>query len=145
MLLINFIFLFLTSAVFAAEVGPLQDNVLFAFERCQSLSVDLKKGGIMSTDLPGFDMHCKATIGLEFKCDYIDIKTNKRAQLEVFNGGKNGSRVALSSKGGSSLKFLLGNQSAYYETPLTDSENISGRKVCSGIFLLEKDARKHKK
>lgn len=90
-------------------------------------------------------MHCKATIGLEFKCDYIDIKTNKRSLLEVFNGGKIGANVVLSSKGSSSLKFILGNQNAYYETPLTENEQIQGRKICSGIFLLEKDALKRKK
>lgn len=145
MLLINFFLFLLTSAVYAAEVEPIQDNVLFAFERCQSLSVDLKKAGITSTNLPGFDMHCKSGSGLEFKCDYIDIKTNKHGQLEVFNGGKTGSKVVLTSKGGSSLKFLIGQQSAYYETSLSDNEQIQGKKICSGIFLLEKDALKLKK
>ena len=145
MLLINLTLLFLTSAVYAAEVEPLQDNVLFAFERCQSLSVDLKKPGITSNNLPGFDMHCKSGTGLEFKCDYIDIKTNKRGQVEVFYGGKTGIKGILTSKGGTTLKFLTGQQSAYYETSLTDNEQIQGKKICSGIFLLEKEALKLKK
>lgn len=126
---------------------PLEDNILFAFERCQTLTVDLKKGGLQSATVPAFDIHCVnvPANNLEFKCDYIDVTTNKKMQLEVLNGGKKDSKVFLSSKGGTKIKFILGNQGAYYETPLSDNEVIQGSKVCSGIFLMEKDALKKKK
>lgn len=147
MLLINIFFLLLLSPVFADDVQPLGDNILFAFERCQTLSVDLKKGGLQVATVPGFDMHCmmSASNALEYKCDYIDLATNKKTQLEVVSGGKKSSNVSLMSKGGTTIRFIIGNQSAYYMTALSDNESIQGSKVCSGIFLLEKDALKKKK
>ena len=147
MLLINFLISLLIAPVFASDVQPLGDNILFAFERCQTLSVDLKKAGLQVATVPGFDMHCvmNSSNVLEFKCDYIDVVTNKKMQLEVMSGGKKGSNVSLMSKGGTTIKFVIGNQNAYYMTALTDNESIQGSKVCSGIFLFEKEALKKKK
>lgn len=145
LLLINLIFLIGT--VVAADIKPLEDNFLMAFDRCRSLGVNLQKGEMQVADLPSFDMHCisKESSSTEFKCDYIDVKTNKRTQLEILSGGKSGQDVSLSSIGGTKIKFRLGQQNAYFETPLTDNESIQGRKICAGIFLMEKEALKKKK
>lgn len=147
MLLINLFIFGLLSSVEASDVLPLEDNMLFAFERCQTLTVDLKKGSLQSAAAPGFDIHCTNVPSnkLEYKCDYIDMKTNRKMQLEVLSGGKQDSNVNLASKGGTRIKFILGQQSAFYETPLADNELIQGSKVCAGIFLMEKEALKKKK
>lgn len=145
LLLINLIFLIGTAV--AGDIKPLEDNVLMAFDRCRSLSVNLQKGEMQVSESPAFDMHCisKGNSSTEFKCDYIDVKTNKRTQLEVLSGGKSDQDVSLSSIGGTKVKFRLGRQNAYFETPLTDNESIQGRRICAGIFLMEKEALKKKK
>ncbi|MCM2350059.1 MAG: hypothetical protein NDI69_08550 [Bacteriovoracaceae bacterium] len=139
MLLVRFLLisLFMTSA--QAGVMPIKDNILFAFERCKTLSVDLKKGTLQESLAPSFDLHCRKTIDdqMAFKCDIFDTASNKKLGQDIFSGGSELGEALLVEKSGKKIKFLIGKKFASFESA---SEN----KVCVGIFIFEQDALKQK-
>ena len=122
-----------------AGVVPLKDNILFAFERCKVLSVDLQKGRLNVATVPAFDLHCRQTPEnkLEFKCDAFEGASNKKLTSEIYLGGSNLGEAELKSNKGSKIKFLIGKSFASYESAI---EN----KTCAGIFIFEQDALKQK-
>lgn len=122
-----------------AGVVPLKDNILFAFERCKTLSVDLQKGRLNVAAAPAFDLHCRQTPEnkLEFKCDAFEGASNKKLASENYLGGSNLGEAELKSNKGSKIKFLIGKTFASYESAI---EN----KACAGIFIFEQDALKQK-
>lgn len=136
--MMKFIFFYLLLASsWAANSIPIKDNLLFAFEKCKSLSVNLEKGQLNEISISSFDLHCRKSPekSLEFKCDYFDAGSNKKVGQEVFNGGSNLGEAELISKDDKKIKFLIGKGFASYESG-------SEHKVCAGIFIFEQDALK---
>ncbi len=128
----------MTTSVYAGVV-PLKDNILFAFESCKTLSVDLQKGRLNVTVAPAFDLHCHQTREnkLEFKCDTFEGSSNKKLVSETYKGGSDLGEAELKSIKGTKIKFLIGKTFASFESAL---EN----KTCAGIFIFEQDALKQK-
>lgn len=122
-----------------AGVMPITDNILFAFERCKTLSVDLKKGTLQESLASSFDLHCRKSLDdkMAFKCDVFDTASNKKLGQKIFSGGSELGEAMLVEKSGKKIKFLIGRKFASFESP---SEN----KVCAGIFIFEQDALKQK-
>lgn len=122
-----------------AGVVPLQDNILFAFEKCKTLSVDLQKGRLNVATSPAFDLHCRQTPEnkLDFKCDAFEGVSNKKLASEIYRGGSDLGEAELKSIKGTKIKFLIGKTFASYES---GTEN----KICAGIFIFEQDALKKK-
>lgn len=120
---------------------PLKDNVLFAFEKCKSLSVDLEKGQLKETAVaPPFDLHC-AKVKDEpnaLKCFYFDPGSDKKLSEETFTGGSELGAAELKDKAGTKIRFLIGKNYASYENPVD-------HKVCVGIYLFEQEAIKKAK
>lgn len=132
----------------ADDLSPFSDNILFAFDKCRSFSLDLKKTAIVEVESKPFDIHCvQANTDKElFKCDYFDTASNKKGDLENLSGGKSGKIGILSSKGGTSIRFSMEKGSASFEAPVASADGLENtRKLCVGIFLFEKDALKRKK
>ncbi len=130
------LFLLFFAAPAFAGVVPLKDNVLFAFERCKALSVDLKKGQLREAVVASFDLHCKRTeTPLELRCEYFDPGGEKALRGETFTGGSELGAATLVAAGGTKLRFLIGKDFAAYESG-------PEQKVCVGIYLFEADARK---
>lgn len=137
---INLFFLFLLMATSAqAGVVPLKDNILFAFENCKTLSVDLQKGELNVSLAPAFDLHCRQTREnkLEFKCDTFEVISNKKLASETYQGGSDLGEAELKSIKGTKIKFLVGKTFASYESAVAN-------KTCAGIFIFEQDALKQK-
>lgn len=136
MRILNLFFIFLS---FQTHAVPLRDNILFAFEKCKTLSVDLEKGQLKESVSPAFDLHCaKIKDAPEtIKCFYFDPGTDKKLGEEIFSGGSELGVAELKDKKGTKLKFLIGKTFASYENP---EEN----KVCAGIYLFEQEALKKK-
>ena len=122
----------------AAQV-PLSDNLLFAFERCKELTVDLEKGLLKESSSPSFDLYCSKSKNTksEFACSYFDTGSNKKIKLERFEGGSDLGIAELTSKEGIKIKFLIGKKFASYAA-------AAEQKVCAGIFIFEQDALKQK-
>lgn len=122
-----------------AGVVPLKDNILFAFERCKTLSVDLQKGRLNVVATPAFDLHCRQTPEnkMEFKCDTFEGASNKKMASEIFRGGSDLGEAGLKDSKGNEIKFLIGKTFASYESG-------TANKACAGIFIFEQDALKQK-
>lgn len=116
---------------------PVKDNLLFAFEKCKSLQIDLKNGQLLETKVSSFDLHCRKPDlkSLEFSCSFYDSKSSKASLEKKFTGGSNLGVGELQSKEGDKIQFLIGKGFASFESG-TD------RKTCIGIFVFEKEALK---
>ncbi len=131
-----FLLLFQTSA-FGAPV-PLKDGVLFAFERCKTLSVDLQRGQLKEAASEAFDLHCKRTDrALDLRCEFFDPGGTAVKKVETFAGGSELGVATLTAPAGLKLRFLIGKSFAAYESG-------PEQKVCAGIYLFEEEARKQK-
>ena len=144
MLVKLFIASLLISSALADEIKPLDDNILFAFDKCKSITVDLNKTVLVEEVTAPFDIHCvnNESDKFQFKCDFFDAGSDKKKSLETLTGGRLVKMGDLSNKGGTKIAFSFEKGSASFQTPL---EKSHGMKVCAGIFLLEKDAKKRKK
>jgi hypothetical protein len=134
---INFFLILMAISASAAGVVPVNDNILFAFEKCKELSVNLEKGQLRESLNSSFDLHCRKKDKLEFQCSYFDTGSSKKLNEETFTGGSDLGVGEFKNKSGSRIKFLIGKNFASYE---------SGKelKACAGIFIFEKDALKRK-
>gem|GEM_PF-1955736 len=136
-------FSFLLPLIFSfgisAKPVSLKDNVLFGFEKCKSLSVDLEKGQLKEAISSSFDLHCRKQNpeSLEFKCTYFDTGSDKKVNEIAFTGGSNLGAAVLKDNEGRIIKFLIGKKFASYESQ-------SEHKVCAGIFIFEQDALKQR-
>jgi hypothetical protein len=124
-----------------SKIVPLQDNVVFAFEKCKSLSVDLEKGLLVESVSPSFDLHCKkVTDSLEtndFLCDFFSQGGNKKNDQKRFSGGSELGNARLLSDSGMTINFLVGKKYASFV-----SSTETGLKMCAGFFLYEKELLK---
>jgi len=118
---------------------PIKDNILFAFEKCKELGIDLDKGQLKESLTSTFDMVCKKTppSDSDFICDYFETGSQHKLSTEAFSGGSELGIADLKSKAGKRIKFLIGKQFASYESSID-------HKVCIGIYLFEQDALKKK-
>ena len=123
----------------SAKPVSLKDNILFGFEKCKSLSVDLEKGQLKEASSSSFDLHCRLidSEGLEFKCTFFDTGSDKKLKEIAFTGGSNLGAAELKDNKGRIIKFLIGKRFASYESPIE-------HKVCVGIFIFEQDALKQR-
>ena len=138
--MVHFVALFLTlTSSSASVVMPLNDNVLFAFEKCKTLSVNLEKGQLVEAVVPSFDLHCRKnrTNPLEFLCDYFETGSSTHLKQEKFFGGSFLGKVDLSDSSGKKIQLLVGKNFASYQSG-------PDQKVCAGIFIFEQDALKRK-
>ena len=139
------LFILLVTSAFAAEV-PFGDNILFAFEKCKTLTVDLKSGTLTEAQLDAFDLHCRVRgkDQMEYTCESFDPGSEKKIALELLRGGKDKNNIGtLRNVGGGSIRVNLEKNTAQYETPTMDEVGIAyGRKMCVGIYLYEKEALK---
>jgi hypothetical protein len=124
---------------YSIEAVPVKDNILFAFEKCKELGIDLDKGQLKESISSSFDMVCHkiSNSDLEFNCDYFETGSSRKLTSESFKGGSDLGIAELKSKSGKRLKFLIGKQFASFESSLD-------HKVCVGIYLFEQDALKKK-
>lgn len=122
-----------------AGVVSLKDNILFAFEKCKALSVDLHKGQLKEAVVSSFDLHCRKIPGkpLGLKCEFFKTGSQKKDSEAVFKGGSELGEGLLKDDKGRKIQFLIGKGFASFESP-------PEQKVCIGIFLFEKDALKKK-
>lgn len=132
------IVLFLTSLNAFAGV-PLTDNVLFAFEKCKSLSADLEKGQLKEAPSTAFDVRCEKVADKkdELTCAFYDPGSSKALSKETFSGGSDLGVAELTDGKGKKIKFLIGKGYASYESG-------PELKACVGIYIFEKDALKRK-
>jgi hypothetical protein len=121
------------------QAVSVKDNILFAFEKCKELGIDLDKGQLKESIASSFDLVCKKNTKseTEFNCDYFETGSSHKLSSESFFGGSDLGIAEFKSKAGKSLKFLIGKQFASFDSP-------SERKVCVGIYLFEQDALKKK-
>ena len=138
MFILNLIII-LSSTLFAADVVPLKDNVLFAFERCKTLAVNLEKGQLAETVTSSFDLHCKQSPenSLEYTCATFDTGSNKKLSESNYTGGSNLGKASLKDNQGREIEFLIGKGFASFKSG-------PEQKVCAGIFIFERDALKQK-
>lgn len=136
MLPVNLILLFLSFSVFSAV--PLKDNILFGFEKCKALSVDLEKGQLKESVTSSFDVHCRKKDALELDCIFYETGSSKKISQEKFSGGSDLGVGELKDKEGRKIRFLIGKNYASFESG-------PEQKVCIGIFIFEKEALKAKK
>jgi chromosome condensin MukBEF MukE localization factor len=121
-----------------AGAVPLKDNVLFGFERCKSLGVDLEKGQLKESVSSSFDMVCRKKDETQMNCDYFETGSSKKISEGVFSGGSDLGVAELKDKEGRKLRFLIGKNYASFESG-------PEQKVCVGIYLFEQDAIKKSK
>ena len=136
MLLVNLVLLFLSFNVLSAV--PLKDNILFGFEKCKALSVDLEKGQLKEAVTSSFDVHCRKKDALELDCIFYETGSSKKISQKIFNGGSDLGVGELKDKEGRWIRFLIGKNYASFESG-------PEQKVCIGIFIFEKEALKAKK
>lgn len=136
MLILNLLFLLKFSSLYA-NVVPLNDSVLFAFERCKTLAVNLEKGQLTETMTSSFDLYCKQNVSspLEYNCETFETGSSKKLTQSIFTGGSNLGEAELNDKEGRKLQFLIGKRFASYKSG-------PDQKVCAGIFIFERDALK---
>ena len=122
-----------------AGVVALKDNILFAFEKCKALSVDLHKGQLKEAITSSFDLHCRKVPEkpLEMKCEFFETGSSKSTSEALFKGGSELGEGLLKDESGRKIQFLIGKGFASFESP-------PEQKVCIGIYLFEKDALKKK-
>ena len=140
MLILILLFIFSFSSFPAdSDRVSLKDNILFAFERCKTLAVNLEKGQLAEPITSSFDLHCKQNVSspMEFICDTFDAGSNKKIGQAVFRGGSNLGKAELNDKSGRKIEFLIGKRFASYQSG-------PEQKVCIGIFIFEQDALKQK-
>lgn len=118
----------------------IKDSILFGFEKCKELSIDLEKGQLRESVSSSFDVHCKKSKSDEhsFNCDFFETGSDKKILTEEFRGGSDLGIAELKSKTGGVIKFLIGRKFASFKS----SEEL---KACIGIFLFESEAAKKKK
>lgn len=133
MLVLKFLIMLMVP-VYAGAI-PIKDNVLFGFEKCKSLSVDLGKGLLKESVSSSFDVHCRKKEGLDFACDFFETGSTKKISEEIFSGGSDLGVAELKDKDHRKIKFLIGKNFASFESG-------SEQKVCIGIYLFEQDALK---
>ncbi len=133
------LFLLLLSLGAHSDTVPLNDNILFAFEKCKTLSVDLNKGQLKEEVAPSFDMHCRkiAPLSLELSCDFFENSSSRKMESTKFTGGSDLGVGVLRDGGSRKISFLIGKKFASFESDVD-------KKVCVGIFIFEKDALKKK-
>lgn len=131
------ILLFSVAPAFAGV--PLTDNVLLAFEKCKSLSVDLEKGQLKEAPAAAFDVRCEKVPETkeDLICSFYDPGSSKVLGKEPFTGTSDLGVAEIKDKTGKKMKFLIGKSYASYESG-------PEQKVCIGIFIFEKDALKRK-
>ena len=136
MRILSLIFLFITPA-FAGV--PLTDNILFAFEKCKFLSVDLEKGTLKEAVASSFDVRCEKVPETkeDLSCSFYDPGSTKALSKEEFTGSSDLGVAELKDKTGKKMKFLIGKSFASYESG-------PEQKVCIGIYIFEKEALKRK-
>lgn len=134
-------YIFLLAIPVLAQATPLPDNVLFAFEKCKTLSVDLEKGQLKEAPADAFDVRCEKKTEPESKsdltCSFYDTGSNKVLRKETFSGGSELGKAEIRDDKGTKIKFLIGKGYASYESG-------TEQKVCVGIYIFEKDALKQK-
>jgi hypothetical protein len=130
------LFLFYTSLVFAGSV-PIKDNLLFGFEKCKSLSVDLEKGQLKENVSSSFDVHCKKNKnnGLAFNCDFFETGSDKKFLTKEFTGGSDLGIAELKTNSGEVIEFLIGKKYSSFKS----NKDL---RACVGIFLFESEAIK---
>lgn len=116
---------------------PIKDNILFAFDKCKSLSVSIEKGQLKESPEPAFDLHCRKVGDRDFKCDYFDASSTKKLKEETFTGDSDLGVADLREGSGKKIKFLIGKNFASFEAG-------PELKACVGIYLFEQDALKKK-
>lgn len=126
---------FFSQTVFAGVA--LKDNLLFAFDKCKSLSIDVEKGQLKESPELAFDLHCKKIGEREFNCDYFEPSSNKKQKEEAFTGESDLGVAELKNSSGKRIKFLIGKNFASFESGLE-------LKGCVGIYLFEQEALKKK-
>ena len=128
--------LLLTTSV-QARVVSLKDNLLFAFEKCKSLSVDLHKGQLIEAVSSSFDVVCKKVPNKpkDFSCEFFEAGSSKKSSESVFTGGSELGEGSLKDKNGKHIRFLIGKGFASFQNPQEHT-------ACIGIFLFEKEALK---
>lgn len=137
--MLYFIVIFSSILTFAEPV-PLPDNILFAFEKCKTLSANLEKGQLREEVNPAFDVHCmkEGEKKLELKCSFFEADGNKKLESTVFTGGSDLGVGELKDPKGRKINFLLGKSFASFDSS-------DEHKVCVGIHIFEKDALKKSK
>lgn len=136
---LSLFFILFVSTSASAALTPLTDNVLFAFEKCKSLSADLEKGQLKEAPSAAFDVRCEKSSEKkdELACSFYDPGSSKTLSKETFSGGSDLGEATLTDKAGRKIKFLIGKGYASYESG-------PELKACVGIFIYEKDALKRK-
>lgn len=136
--MLSFVLLFPILA-FGATM-PLQDNILFAFDRCKVLSVELKSGKWQESYAASFDIHCRKNSEdkNQMNCDFFATDSSKKLSQEIYKGGSELGAAELLGPEGKKITFLLGYKYASFESP-------SEKKICAGIYLFEQEALKKKK
>jgi hypothetical protein len=136
-ILLVFILLLPSKVLASAPLVSIKDNVLLAFEKCKSLSVNLEKGQLIEGRSPSFDLVCKKINGSEtdFSCEFFEAGSSKKYSEEKFTGGSNLGVAELRSSSGAKVRFLFGKSFASFESP-------ADFKACLGFYLFEKDALK---
>lgn len=131
--------IFISLPVFAKPV-PIKDNILFGFEKCKELSVDLEKGQLIEAKSSSFDLHCKKIAGeaMNFKCGFFETGSSNKFHESIFTGGSNLGIGELKDTEGQRLSFLIGKTFASFES------GAKGNKVCAGVFIFEQEALKQK-
>jgi hypothetical protein len=126
-----------------SKVVPLSDNVVFAFEKCKTLSVDLEKGLLVESLSPSFDLHCKkisdSINSNGFLCDLFREGSNIKNEQIKFTGGSELGWAQLKSDSGMMINFLVGKKYASFSN---QSEYQS--QMCAGFFLFEKELMQKK-
>jgi hypothetical protein len=137
MFILNLLLIIFSTAVSATV--PLSDNILFGFEKCKTLSVDLEKGLLKETPVAAFDIHCQqqSSDKLKLDCSFFEFGSNKKKHHHVFSGGSELGEAHLKDNMGNEIRFLIGKKFASYHS-------VSEQKVCAGIFIFERDALKQK-
>lgn len=132
-------FLFFTPTLSFSKAVALKDNILFAFEKCKSLSVDLHKGQLKEAVVSSFDVHCRQIPDkpLEQRCGFFEPGSQKESSHSTFTGGSELGEGKLEDQKGRIIRFLIGKGYASFEDP-------SQHKACIGIFIFEKEALKKK-
>lgn len=131
--------IFISLPIFAKPV-PVKDNILFGFEKCKELSVDLEKGQLIEAKSSSFDLHCKKIPGedLNFKCGFFETGSSNKFHESIFTGGSSLGIGELKDADGQKLNFLIGKTFASFES------GTKGNKVCAGVFIFEKEALRQK-
>jgi hypothetical protein len=133
----SFFFLLLSYQLIAQPI-EIKDNILFGFERCKTLSVDLQKGQLKESIATTFDVVCRKKAEIEFDCEFYETGSSKKIGQEVFTGGSELGIGELKSANGQKITFLIGK-------PFASFYSGGEQKACVGLFFLEKEALKKAK